>query len=138
MQTKLYKRDAKGNILQWSIRSLTDTNFEVTHGILGKKQYNEIITVTKKKVNEVESRIKAKRKEGYKALEDLYDNSPVEGMMDSKQLANYLETYLPKYNTTDSGFVLPMLAKTLEDNKPFEKFGTPNLKSSCFTSSGNS
>ena len=124
MQTKLYKRDAKGNILQWSIRPFDDDSFVVEHGLLGHKQYLEIIRTTKKKVNEINSRIKAKRKEGYKALEDLYDNSPVEGMMSGAQLATYLDTYLPKYNTTDSGFVLPMLAKTLEDNKPFEKFGT--------------
>lgn len=124
MPTKLYKRDAKGNILQWSIRPFDDDSFVVEHGLLGHKQYLEIIRTTKKKVNEIDSRIKAKRKEGYKALEDLYDNSPVEGMMSGAQLATYLDTYLPKYNTTDSGFVLPMLAKTLEDNKPFEKFGT--------------
>ena len=120
----LYKRDAKGNILQWSIGPFDDDSFVVKHGLLGHKQYLEIIRTTKKKVNEINSRIKAKRKEGYKALEDLYDNSPVEGMMSGAQLATYLDTYLPKYNTTDSGFVLPMLAKTLEDNKPFEKFGT--------------
>lgn len=124
MQTKLYKRDAKGNILQWSIGPFDDDSFVVEHGLLGHKQYIEVIRTTKKKVNEINSRIKAKRKEGYKALEDLYDNSPVEGMMSGAQLATYLDTYLPKYNTTDSGFVLPMLAKTLEDNKPFEKFGT--------------
>lgn len=120
----LYKRDAKGNILQWSIGPFDNDSFIVKHGILGHKQYVETIRTTKKKVSEIESRIKAKRKEGYKALEDLYDNSPVEGMMSGAQLATYLDTYLPKYNTTDSGFVLPMLAKTLEDNKPFEKFGT--------------
>jgi len=126
MQTKLYKRDAKGNILQWSIQPhLSEDNaLLVQHGILGHKQYTEVIKITKKTVNELDSRVKAKRKEGYKALEDLYDNSPVEGMMSGAQLATYLDTYLPKYNTTDSGFVLPMLAKTLEDNKPFEKFGT--------------
>lgn len=120
----LYKRDAKGNILRWGIGSFDNDSFIIEHGIFGHKQYVEIIKTTKKKVNEIESRVKAKRKEGYKALEDLYDNSPVEGMMSDVTLATYLDTYLPKYNTTDSGFVLPMLAKTLEDNKPFEKFGT--------------
>lgn len=124
MLTNLYKRDAKGNILQWSIGPFGNDSFIVKHGTLGHRLYQEVIKTTKKKVNEIESRIKAKRKEGYKALEDLYDNSPVEGMMSGAQLATYLDTYLPKYNTTDSGFVLPMLAKTLEDNKPFEKFGT--------------
>lgn len=120
----LYKRDAKGNILRWGIGSFDNDSFIIEHGIFGHKQYVEIIKTTKKKVNEIESRVKAKRKEGYKALEDLYDNSPVEGMMSDVTLGTYLDTYLPKYNTTDSGFVLPMLAKTLEDNKPFEKFGT--------------
>lgn len=120
----LYKRDAKGNILRWGIGRFDNDSFIIEHGIFGHKQYVEIIKTTKKKVNEIESRVKAKRKEGYKALEDLYDNSPVEGMMSDVTLATYLDTYLPKYNTTDSGFVLPMLAKTLEDNKPFEKFGT--------------
>lgn len=124
MLTNLYKRDAKGNILQWSIGPFGNDSFIVKHGTLGYRLYQEVIKTTKKKVNEIESRIKAKRKEGYKALEDLYDNSPVEGMMSGAQLATYLDTYLPKYNTTDSGFILPMLAKTLEDNKPFEKFGT--------------
>lgn len=124
MLTNLYKRDAKGNILQWSIGPFGNDSFIVKHGTLGHRLYQEVIKTTKKKVNEIDSRVKAKRKEGYKALEDLYDNSPVEGMMSGAQLATYLDTYLPKYNTTDSGFVLPMLAKTLEDNKPFEKFGT--------------
>ena len=124
MLTNLYKRDAKGNILQWSIGSFGNDSFIVKHGTLGHRLYQEVIKTTKKKVNEIDSRVKTKRKEGYKALEDLYDNSPVEGMMSGAQLATYLDTYLPKYNTTDSGFVLPMLAKTLEDNKPFEKFGT--------------
>ena len=70
----------------------------------------------------IQSRVKAKRKEGYKALEDLYDNAPAK--LEGDNELTYLQTYLPKYNTTDEGFVLPMLAKTLEDNKPFEKFGT--------------
>jgi len=122
---KLYKRDAKGNILVWSISECTDGALIIHHGKLGCKQRPEVIEPTKKRVSEFESRIKAKRKEGYKALEDLYDNSPVEeNILDDVALYNYLNTYLPKYNTTDEGFVLPMLAKTLEDNKPFEKFGT--------------
>ncbi len=122
--TNLYKRDAKGNILEWTIKGIGEQQIEVLHGVLNGKLQRETLNVTKRRVNEVESRIKAKRKEGYKALEDLYDSSPVEGNdMNSIELYNYLNTYLPKYNTTDEGFVLPMLAKTLEDNKPFEKIG---------------
>ena len=72
------------------------------------------------KGNEIESRIKAKRKEGYKEVSELKDNAP-DSFPDYVSLINYLNTYLPKNNTTDEGFVLPMLAKVLKDNKPFDK-----------------
>lgn len=126
METTLYKRDAKGNILVWRIRTLVDDNLQVAYGLYNGVLHTEVINATKKKVSEYTSRINAKRKEGYKALEDVYDNSPVEGSdmdIDKNTLYQYLQTYLPKYNTTSDGFVLPMLAKTLEDNKPFEKYG---------------
>ena len=122
---KLYKRNAKGDILVWSIAECTDGALIIHYGKLGCKQRPEVIEPTKKRVSEFDSRIKAKRKEGYKSLSDLYDNSPVEeSMIEGTALYNYLDTYLPKNNTTSEGFVLPMLAKTLEDNKPFEKIGT--------------
>ena len=127
----LYKRDAKNNIIRWQIHELNDGSISIAHGIFAHKPHCEIIKPTLKKVSEFQSRINAKRKEGYKAIEDLYDNAHI---MESKPLVevsdydkdvyNYLQTYLPKYNTTSEGFVLPMLAKTLEDNKPFEKLGT--------------
>ena len=119
----LYKRNAKSNIIKWEIQQINENIIKVTHGILNKVPVIDYINVTKKKVNELESRVNAKRKEGYKALEDLYDNAPTT-IDENTNLYNYLDTYLPKYNTTDEGFVLPMLAKTLEDNKPFEKYGT--------------
>lgn len=126
--TTLYKRNAKGNIIRWQIHELSNGAISIAHGIFGHKPHTEIIAPTLKKVNEVQSRIAAKRKEGYKAVEDLWDNSPKSigntGGDYDQNLYEYLNTYLPKYNTTAEGFVLPMLAKTLEDNKPFEKHGT--------------
>lgn len=122
MKTTLYKRNAKGNIIQWQIEQI-DNNIHIQHGIIGNTLISETIKPTLVKTNEVQSRINAKRKEGYKTLEDLYDNAP-RRIDNESDLINYLNTYLPKYNTTDEGFVLPMLAKTLEDNKPFEKYGT--------------
>ena len=119
----LYKRNAKSNIIKWEIQQINENIIKVTHGILNKVPVIDYINVTKKKVNELESRVNAKRKEGYKALEDLYDNAPT-NIDENRNLYKFLDTYLPKYNTTDEGFVLPMLAKTLEDNKPFEKYGT--------------
>lgn len=133
--TTLYKRNAKGDIIRWQIHPLSDGSISVTYGIYGKKAHNEIIKPSLVKANEVQSRIKAKRKEGYKSIEDLYDNSPTkiinssdhprkeDGTIDEQNLYSYLQTYLPKNNTTSDGFVLPMLAKTLEDNKPFDKNG---------------
>lgn len=122
---KLYKRDAKGNVLVWTIAECTDGALIVNYGLFNGKLRSEVIEPTKRKVSELESRVKAKRKEGYKSLIDLYDNSPVEeDMLEGTALYNYLNTYLPKNNTTSEGFVLPMLAKTLEDNKPFEKIGS--------------
>lgn len=119
----LYKRDARNNILRWQINQLADGTISIAHGIYAHKPHVEFINPTMKRANEVQSRINAKRKEGYKAIEDLWDNAPNK-IFDESYTYTYLKTYLPKYNTTSEGFVLPMLAKTLEDNKPFEKFGT--------------
>lgn len=118
----LYKRNAKNDIIVWRINELADGTLSIAHGLYAHKPVVEFIKPTMKKANELQSRVKAKRKEGYKSLEDLYDNAPSK-LEDGENEYNYLYTYLPKYNTTDEGFVLPMLAKTLEDNKPFDKFG---------------
>lgn len=117
----LYKRNAKNDIIVWRINELADGTLSISHGLYAHKPVVEFIRPTMKKANELQSRVKAKRKEGYKALVDLYDNAPAK--LDGDNELTYLQTYLPKYNTTDEGFVLPMLAKTLEDNTPFEKFG---------------
>lgn len=128
--TTLYKRNAKGIPLFWSISKTNDT-ITIEHGIVKGTSIKDTIPVTSVKTDEVASRIKAKRKEGYKSIEDLKDNNNEEYFKDinsgiisnTNRLYNYLNTYLPKYSTTDEGFVLPMLAKVLEDNKPFDKNG---------------
>lgn len=122
-EVTLYKRNAKNEIIVWRINELVDGTLSISHGLYAHKPIVEYIKPTMKKANELQSRVKAKRKEGYKSLEDLYDNAPNK-LEDGENEYNYIQTYLPKYNTTDEGFVLPMLAKTLEDNKPFDKFGT--------------
>ena len=119
----LYKRNAQGKPLFWSASEFSGV-ITITHGLVGGTQHRETIEVTSKKVNELNSRINAKRKEGYKELSELKDNSSNELIDPTTSLYKYLDTYLPKYSTTSAGFVLPMLAKVLEDNKPFEKFGT--------------
>jgi hypothetical protein len=115
----LYKRNAKGDPILWQIEKAND-GYKVSYGAVCGHIHEEIINGKLIKANEIESRIKAKRKEGYKELSELKDSGPVE-IKDDIALINYLYTYLPKNNTTDDGFTLPMLAKVLKDNKPFDK-----------------
>ena len=115
----LYKRNAKGDPIVWQIEK-ADDGYKVSYGAVCGHIHEEIINSKLVKANEIESRIKAKRKEGYKELSELKDSGPVE-IKDDIALVNYLYTYLPKNNTTDDGFTLPMLAKVLKDNKPFDK-----------------
>lgn len=115
----LYKRNAKGDPILWQIEKAND-GYKVSYGAVCGHIHEEIINGKLVKANEIESRIKAKRKEGYKELSELKDSGPIE-IKDNIALVNYLYTYLPKNNTTDDGFTLPMLAKVLKDNKPFDK-----------------
>ena len=129
----LYKRNAAGKPLVWSGEE-KDGRLEIRYGLVGGTMHVENIVVTKKNVNELQSRVNAKRKEGYKELSELKDRLSDDAIKiaenaytqlnDAKPLIYVLNTYLPKYSTTSEGFILPMLAKVLEDNKPFEKYGT--------------
>ena len=126
----LYKRNAQGKPLVWRGQESTDgIAITIEYGLVGGNLHKEVINITKKNVNELQSRIKAKRKEGYKEISELKDGIdktifPKYFYEDNTLLIPFLDTYLPKYSTTEEGFVLPMLAKVLKDNKPFEKFGT--------------
>ena len=118
---RLYKRNAKGEPQFWDISELPNGNISLKYGLVaGATIHDEEVARKLVKGNEIESRIKAKRKEGYKEVSELKDSGPVE-IKDNIALINYLNTYLPKNNTTDEGFVLPTLAKVLKDNKPFDK-----------------
>lgn len=136
----LYKRNAQGKPLVWSIKESKASvgeglkELRINYGLVGGTLHEERIKITLKNANELQSRVKAKRKEGYKELSELKDNLSDDAIKiaenayiqlnDAKPLIYVLNTYLPKYSTTSEGFVLPMLAKVLEDNKPFEKYGT--------------
>ena len=138
----LYKRNAQGKPLVWSVTKearqtgvgTRDESLKIQYGLVGGNLHTEYIPITLKNANELQSRVNAKRKEGYKELSELKDGATLKkesfgsivkyDYSQSKILINFLDTYLPKYSTTSEGFVLPMLAKVLEDNKPFEKYGT--------------
>lgn len=120
----LYKRNAQGKPLFWSITYNVDAFHKepivVKYGIVGKEGRTEYISTHRDPNAEIDSLVKAKRKEGYKSLTDLYDNAP-KFISQQSELYNYLNTYLPRFNTHSDGAFIPMLCKTLEDNKPFEK-----------------
>lgn len=122
----LYKRNTQGKPLFWSIwidhKYVNPKIINIKYGLVGKDGRLEPIIATRKIQDEIESLIKAKRKEGYKELADLYDNAHIAEQDISKLgLVHYLDTYLPKFNTDNNGAFIPMLCKTLEDNKPFER-----------------
>lgn len=125
MNVTLYKRSSNGEPLEWTIKmnETGSTGIGLLYGKVGGTTHMNTIEVTMQTaIKEFNSRIDAKRKEGYKYIEELYDNAP--RYLEGQSLYHYLNTYLPKYNESSNGATLPMLAKTLEDNRPFEKYGS--------------
>lgn len=116
----LYRRNNFGQPCVWTASPFDDTSIEIYHGIVGKTITREIINTNRKPEDEIKSRVAAKRKAGYKLLDELKDNAilPVED-----ELLSYLTAYLPDYRTTADGSLLPMLAKTYDNtnNKLFNK-----------------
>jgi hypothetical protein len=121
----LYRRNNLGRPCFWEARvsgSPTQNIIIVSHGIVGKAIQVEEIHVARNPKDEVESRYKQKRKQGYKFLDEIKDDNwstPVK----EDALLTYLETYLPYDRTTADGTLLPMLAKTFDNtnNKIFNK-----------------
>lgn len=116
----LYRKNNHGQPCVWFAQKVSNNQYMVWHGIVGKTITNAVITTHREPNAEVQSKFKAKRKEGYKYLHEIKDNVnlPVE-----EGLVAYLNTYLLDYRTTIDGSVLPMLAKTFdnENNKLFKK-----------------
>lgn len=119
MGTTLYKRSAKGEPIFWTIDKNFDGKIAICHGVVGKYSHGETISTLRDIDAEIKTMINQKRKEGYKELKDLYDNAPEK--LPEQSLLEYLNLYLPKFNTHADGKFIPMLCKTLEDNRPFEK-----------------
>lgn len=115
----LYKRNHSGKPIFWEITDLGNA-VKVRYGLVGTSGHVETYTTNRLVSDEIKSAIAAKRKSGYKSLEDIYDNAP-KHIDNELNLNNYLNLYLPKDNTDDNGNFIPMLCKTLEDNKPFVK-----------------
>ena len=112
----LYKRNSNNKPIFWEIHKSPIGTIQVRYGLVGKEGHFEQINTHRKVDDEIASQIKAKRKEGYKSIQDLYDNAPE--ILTRENTYNYLNTYLPKFNTHEDGKFIPMLCKTLEDNRP--------------------
>lgn len=115
----LYKRNAKGEPIFWEIEKGSPSFLSIRFGIVSKSIHYDTIKVGKNIDVAYNSYIREKRKQGYKEIKDLYDNAPT--LLPDANLLHYLNTYLPKFNTHEDGNFIPMLCKTLQDNKPFEK-----------------
>jgi hypothetical protein len=115
MKTILYKRNGKGQPIQWGIELKYD-RINIFYGLVGGNIHKEELRTNRDCKAEYNSLITFKKKEGYKELSETWDNAPDELGVE-KRLIKYLNAYLPKNNTTNTGFTLPMLAKVLEADK---------------------
>lgn len=121
----LYRRNNLGRPCFWEARpscSPTQQIVIVSHGIVGKAMHVEEIHVGRNAKEEVESRYKQKRKQGYKFIDELNDDN-LSTPVKEDALLDFLEVYLPYDRTTQDGTLLPMLAKRFENtnNKIFKK-----------------
>ena len=96
MIVTLYKRSSNGSPLEWTIKmhDTFSTGIALFYGKVGGTTYSNYVEVTMQTaVKEFNSRVEAKRKEGYKYLEELYDNAPK--FVDGENLYHYLNIHVP-------------------------------------------
>jgi hypothetical protein len=124
----LYRRNNNGIPCFWRIGYDSDIHaFRISHGIMPNGKVISTINPVSLKYWETEfnSRIADKRKQGYKYITEIKDNTqlPVEGNTADISLFDYVNTYLPVIRTSGDNTVLPMLAKTFDNtnNKLFNK-----------------
>lgn len=113
MKETLYKRNNNGIPIKWEISNI-DNTIAIVYGSMLTKNFIHDVFNSDRKDEEVKSRIKQKRKEGYKSLADLYDSAP-DTINNQNDLYKYLSTFLPRFNTDSNGFMKPMLAKTYNE-----------------------
>jgi len=116
----LYRKDNKGNPCIWTAVADGLSHVKVYHGIIGKTLTVDTFNTMRLPEEDIRSRFDAKRKSGYKYLNEIRDNHfiPVE-----EELALFVATYMPDIRTDSDGKTLAMLAKTYdnENNKLFKK-----------------
>lgn len=116
----LYRKDNNGKPCFWYAIANGTNTYIIYHGLVNGSTMSTVVHTHRLAVDEIQSKIKEKRKKGYRYLSELKDNVslPVEG-----ELYNYLVTYLPDNRRSENDYLLPMLAKAYdnENNKLFKK-----------------
>jgi len=126
--TILYKKDSKGDILQWTVNS-TINGIIIQAGKLNGKLVQTLIDVWEGKnigkTNEtsviqqieleIQSLVNRKKRQGYKSLEDL---SIADRDSSSPSLKILLNKYLPKDSTDLDGNLKPMKCQQYYRSKP--------------------
>lgn len=118
---KLYRRNNNGMpTVWWAILDSGTNSITVFYGLILGNIRKEVYVVTQKDGNkELESRYNEKIKQGYQYITEICDMKeipPVEDI-DSLDLFNFLNTYLPKdLSNGNSNLLLPMRAKTYNGN----------------------
>lgn len=111
----LFRRNSSGEPYVWYCSKVNEYTIKVQHGVVGGKIITEYFKTNRNADSEINSRINAKLKTGYKYAVEIRDDNrlPVEG--DVMSIRAWLDTYLPVNRTTSEGIILPMLAKTYDD-----------------------
>ena len=106
---RLFARDIKGNIKEWNIALIENSNSAIIR--TGKLNGNLIETIIEHNniQNEIASRISKKRKEGYVSLKDLDYKDP------NIYYVEWLAYYLPKYNTDANNNLKPMKCQKFKE-----------------------
>ena len=111
----LFRRNSSGEPYVWYCSKVNEYTIKIQRGVVGGKIVTEYFKTKRNVDSEINSRINAKLKTGYKYAVEIRDNNglPVEGNIESIRV--WLDTYLPVNRTTSEGIILPMLAKAYDD-----------------------
>lgn len=112
----LYRKDNNGNITVWACKCdiLNSNGVHVYHGRLDGNIIHEYFNTNRINFEERQSRYNAKRKTGYKYLNEIKDNTT---LPTEDELLGFLKSYLPNIRTTADGSTLAMLAKVFDNTK---------------------
>lgn len=130
---RLFARDIKGNIKEYNINQIEDTNSaSIKTGRLNGNLIQTIITHPIDIKKEIASRIAKKRKEGYVSLKDLGGERFSDGLINFHNnvisIELFLEKHLPVYNTDDNNNLKPMKCQKFQEGKiKYPAFAQPKL-----------